>query len=110
MSDNPKGENMRDYEIALTQIRAEIQARHDALAISSIETRKDLRAAHEDRATLLRLLEVSHSDRRERIATACLAALLSHDGWERMSVAYLVQHAAGYADELIAELGRGATP
>ncbi len=48
------------------------------------------------------------AERRERIATACLAALLSHDGWERMSVAYLVQHAAGYADELIAELGRGA--
>jgi len=50
MSDNSKKEKMHDYEIALTQIRAEIQARHDALAIGSIETRKDLRATHEDRA------------------------------------------------------------
>jgi hypothetical protein len=48
------------------------------------------------------------AERRERIATACLAALLSHDGWERMSMPYLVQNAVGYADELIAELGRGA--
>jgi hypothetical protein len=53
---------------------------------------------------------VLESDRRERIATACLAALLSHDGWERMSVPYLVQHAVGYADELIAELGREVKP
>jgi hypothetical protein len=55
-------------------------------------------------------IERQRAERRERIATACLAALLSHDGWERMSMPYLVQNAVGYADELIAELGREATP
>jgi len=50
------------------------------------------------------------ADRRERIATACLAALLTHDGWERISVPYLTQHAVGYADELINELDREAKP
>jgi len=49
-------------------------------------------------------------DRRERIATACLASLLSHDGWERISAPYLTQHAVGYADELINELDREAKP
>ena len=50
------------------------------------------------------------ADRRERIATACLASLLSHDGWERISAPYLTQHAVGYADELINELDRKAKP
>jgi hypothetical protein len=50
------------------------------------------------------------AERRERIATACLAALLTHDGWERISVPYLTQHAVGYADELINELDREAKP
>ena len=50
------------------------------------------------------------AERRERIATACLAALLSHDGWERLSAPYLTQHAVGYADELINELDREAKP
>lgn len=60
----------------------------------------DIKRLEEEEAQRIR-------DRRERIATACLAALLSHDAWERMSD---VQHAVGYADELIAELGRGAQP
>ena len=50
------------------------------------------------------------ADRRERIATACLASFLSHDGWERVSAPYLTQHAVGYADELINELDREAKP
>ena len=93
---------MHDHEITLAQIRAEIQARHEALAISSIETRKDLRAAHEDRSTLLRLLEVTHGDRRERIATACLAGLLS----SHRSGSYedFASDAVNYADALIVKL------
>jgi len=55
-------------------------------------------------------IERLRADRRERIATACLASLLSHDGWERISAPYLTQHAVGYADELINELDREAKP
>ncbi|MFM2104918.1 MAG: hypothetical protein RL006_1085 [Chloroflexota bacterium] len=55
-------------------------------------------------------VERLRAERRERIATACLASLLSHDGWERISAPYLTQHAVGYADELINELDREAKP
>jgi hypothetical protein len=55
-------------------------------------------------------IERPRAERRERIATACLAALLTHDGWERVSVPYLTQHAVGYADALIEELDREAKP
>jgi hypothetical protein len=49
-------------------------------------------------------------DRRERIATACLASLLTHDGWERASVPAMALHAIAYADALIDELDWKAKP
>ena len=155
MSDNPKEEKMRDYEIALTQVRAEIQARRDVIAISSVEAHKDLRAAHEYRAMsdkpkedkmmhdyetvlsdygtaeadspadrivvrmsqeiavlrnanrdLREKLDRGGGSQRERIATACLAAL---------EIGYLSpQHAAKdalrYADALIEEIDTEAKP
>jgi tRNA(His) 5'-end guanylyltransferase len=80
-------------------------------ALSEVTTEWRHIALHYDAADEIERLRarvaVLESDRRERIATACLSALLTHVAWERMSD---VRNAVVYADELIAELDRGAQP
>ncbi len=50
------------------------------------------------------------ADRRERIATACLASLLTHDGWEYFTPNHAAKDAIRYADALIEELDKEAKP
>jgi hypothetical protein len=65
--------------------------------------------AHDDRGWLLSEIERLRADRRERIATACMAGLLAHpsvdEGSDEMSVT-----AVRFADALIARLDAEAKP
>jgi hypothetical protein len=49
-------------------------------------------------------------DRRERIATACLASLLTHDGWEYFTPNHAAKDAIRYADALIEEIDKEDKP
>jgi hypothetical protein len=50
------------------------------------------------------------AERRERIATACLASLLTHDGWEYFTPNHAARDALRYADALIEEIDKEAKP
>jgi hypothetical protein len=50
------------------------------------------------------------AERRERIATACLASLLTHDGWEYFTPNHAAKDAIRYADALIEEIDKEAKP
>jgi hypothetical protein len=97
MSDNPKDDKMRDYET--------VHAKQ--IAINMATEIAVLRNANRD---LREKLDKGGGSRRERIATACLAALLTHGDWERISVPHVTQHAVVYADALIEELDKEAKP
>ena len=55
-------------------------------------------------------MEARHRDRRERIATAALKALLSGPPPDRITYGQLAQHAVHCADALIAELDKEVKP
>ena len=108
MSDDQKDRKMHDYETVLSDYgTAEADSPADRIVLRMSQEIAVLRNANRD---LREKLDKGGGSRRERIATACLASLLSHDGWERISAPYLTQHAVGYADELINELDREAKP
>ena len=55
-------------------------------------------------------VERLRAERRERIATACLASLLTHDGWEYFTPNHAAKDALRYADALIEEIDKEAKP
>ena len=59
---------------------------------------------------LSKMREAYHRDRRERIATAALKALLSGPPPDRITYGQLAQHAVYCADALIAELDKEVKP
>lgn len=50
------------------------------------------------------------ADRRERIATAFMAALLPQKGWEYFTPNHAAKYALRYADALIEEIDKEAKP
>jgi hypothetical protein len=50
------------------------------------------------------------ADRRERIATAIMAALLPQKGWDYLSLKHAAKDALRYADALIEEIDKEAKP
>lgn len=68
--------------------------------------------SHEDRAFLLAEIERLRADRRERIATACLAGILANSSCEISSATFTgcAFDAVMFADALIARLDKESKP
>ena len=89
------------------KILAEIRARHeqvDSVINAGYSINVKAEKIHADRAMLLQLAENSlEKNRRERIATACLAGIASHPEFPG-AYAHYADEAVQYADALIARL------
>lgn len=68
------------------------------------------RAAYHDERLADGSLYGKLADRRERIATAFMAALLPQKGWDYLSPQHAAKDALRYADALIDEIDREAKP
>ena len=108
MSDDQRDRKMHDYETVLSDYgTAEADSPADRIVLRMSQEIAVLRNANRD---LREKIDKGGGSRRERIATACLASLLTHDGWERASVPAMALHAIAYADALIDELDWKAKP
>ena len=98
------------------KILAEIKARHeqvDSVINAGYSINVKAEKIHSDRAMLLQLAENSlEKNRRERIATACLAGMLANSNYEGSSATFngCAYDAVLLADALIARLDKEAKP
>jgi hypothetical protein len=108
MSDNQKDRKMHDYETVLSDYgTAEADSPADRIVLRMSQEIAVLRNANRD---LREKLDKGGGSRRERIATAFMAALLPQKGWDYLSPNHAAKDAIRYADALMGEIDKEAKP